>query len=151
MALFAFLEAYLNGLAYDCFHLHQKGLPTKMRDLLCEWDSQKQKRSFLPFHKKVFRYPAIVAKLWGKTLNLSSCTHAQRIAQKGKMLRDALAYPSPFTDINPAMPAKLPLVMTLDIEFIGELHADSKKYVETVERGIGKDPENSAPWLYRYA
>ena len=150
MALFGFLEAYLNGLAFDCFHLHQTSLPMKTRDLLSEWNSKQQRRSFVPFHKKVFRYPAIIAKLYGKELDLSSCTPARRIGEKGKMLRDALAHPSPFTDIDAATPAKLPLVMTLDIIFIEELHLDSRNYVETVERGIGKDPQQSAPWLYRY-
>lgn len=149
MAVFSFLEAYLNGLAYDCFHLHHQRLSVKDHDLLAEWDSQQQRRRFVAFHEKIFRYPKVVGRMYGKSLDLSGFQAAQRIADKGKLLRDALAHPSPFVDLRGRTPGKLPLVMTLEIGFIEELYRDSGEYVETVERGIGNDPRQSCPWLYR--
>jgi hypothetical protein len=72
-ATFAFIEAYLNGLAYVCFHRNHDALPIEVHDELGEWDSRTKKTKFVAFDRKVFRYPHLVAKTDGRHVDLSGC------------------------------------------------------------------------------
>jgi hypothetical protein len=64
-------EAYLNCLAYDCFHSHQDQLALNDHDLLAEWNSAEKRTKYVAFKKKLLDYPVIVAKMEGIKLDLS--------------------------------------------------------------------------------
>jgi hypothetical protein len=93
-----FLEAYLNGLAYDCFQMYHDKLSLTDHDFLAEWDSKSNRRRFARFEEKVLRYPVVVGKTLGRNLEVSTINATQLLLDYGKRLRDALTHPSPYVD-----------------------------------------------------
>ena len=63
VAAINFMEAYLHGLAFDCFRLHHDSLQLDEHDILGEWDSKKKRIRFVDFRKKVFKYPGIIGRV----------------------------------------------------------------------------------------
>lgn len=82
-AIFHFLEAYLNGSAYNCFQTHHDQLSPDDHDLLSERSSVDQRTKFVAFSKKVFAYPAIVARMEGIKLDLAGSKFAHQLADDG--------------------------------------------------------------------
>lgn len=149
ISIFTYLEAYLNGIAFDCLQLHSSNLKIGDQDFLQEWDHTKNQQRFVSFDRKIFRYPVIVGKANGKTVDLQNCTAAHNIANQGKSLRDALTHPSPYTDQKTLEPEKLSSQITINLSVVENLYRDAHSYTETIEKALGKDPVHSAPWLYR--
>lgn len=147
-SVFHFLEAYLNGLAYDCFITKHDELPIHDHDVLAEWDSKKKRRKYVAFERKVFEYPAIVASAEGKNCELSLSEPAQLLVTKGKDLRDALTHPSPYVDPRTGEFKKTELIIQLNLELVELLVAAAKEYVVTVERCLGRDPRETNHYLF---
>ena len=138
--IFNFLEAYLNGLAYDCFHTHHNKLPIRDHDLLAEWDSQKKQTRLVSFDVKIFKYPRVVGRSDGRDLDLGDRKAAHFLAQQGKTLRDAVVHPSAFVHPWTGNPEKLHQITSLNYALIEQLFQAAKEYVETVEQRLGYDP-----------
>jgi hypothetical protein len=147
-SLFTFVEAYLNGIAYDCFHKHHGNLDLSDHDFLAEWDSQKKRRRFVDFDQKVFKYPTLVARAEGRQIDLSGMQAAHRIIRNGKEVRDALTHPSAHNDPDVHEQKKVTLLAGLTLPALESLYQDMLAYVRFVEGGIGHDPEKSIPWLF---
>jgi hypothetical protein len=147
--IFHFLEAYLNGIAYDCFQTYHNSLPLDDHDQLAEWDSAKKQRRFVAFEKKVFRYPVIIGNAKGKAVDLSGCKSAHFLAGDAKELRDALTHPSPYDDPKTKEPRKTTLIARLRLELVESVFAAARDYVITVEKALGGDPALTVPWLAR--
>lgn len=145
---FHFLEAYLNGLAYGCFHQHHDGLPLEDHDLLAEWDSKEKRRRFVSFERKLFDYPRVVAKTYGKDLDLSGFKLAKLLAHEGKDRRDALTHPSPYIDPKSGAEEKILWVTGAGFEAAEQIFNAAKDYVLAVEQGVGKDPQKTMPWFF---
>jgi hypothetical protein len=148
LAAMTFVEAYLNGIAYDCFHSHHNKLEIDDHDLLGEWNSAKKKRSFVDFKEKVFRYPVIVAKMRGITLDLSALKPAHALIDYAKTFRDALVHPSQFVDPKAGHQAKFLIEVGVNAKIAGMVLEDAAAYADAIEKAIGNDPQLSAPWLY---
>lgn len=146
-AIFHFMEAYLNGLAYDCFQVHHDRLSLADHDLLSERSGADQRTKFVAFGKKVFAYPAIVAKMEGIRLDLSGNKFAQQLANDGKIVRDALTHPSHYIDPQSGSQEKLLYLTGVNLELVEQIFAAATGYVALVERSLGRDPKLSAPWL----
>jgi hypothetical protein len=144
---FHFLEAYLNGIAYDCFQVHHNSLPLDDHDQLAEWDSAKKQRRFVAFERKLFRYPVIIGKVKGKVADLSGCKAAHFLAGEGKEPRDALTHPSPYPDPRTGLLTKTTLVTGLRLQLVESVFAAAKDHVVTVEKALGGDPAQTVPWL----
>jgi hypothetical protein len=147
-ALFTFVEAYLNGIAYDCFHKHHGALDLSDHDLLAEWDSQKKRQRFVSFDQKVFKYPAVVARAEGRQIDLSGLKAAHRIIRDGKEVRDAITHPSAHYDPVLREQKKVTLLAGLTVPELESLYQDVVAYVRFVEEGIGHDAAQSIPWLF---
>lgn len=145
---FHFLEAYLNGLAYDCFRKHHDDLPIEDQDLLAEWNSKKKKRRYVPFETKLFGYPRVVAKTYGILLDVSDLEAAKLLASEGKDIRDALTHPSPYVDPKSGLEEKLFWVTGVGFDGAEQLFNAAKEYVFAVEKGVGKDPHKTMPWFF---
>ncbi len=145
---FHFLEAYLNGLAYDCFKQHHDSLPLEDHDLLAEWDSKEKRRKFVSFERKLFEYPRIVAKTYGKELGVSDFKAAKLLANEGKDIRDALTHPSPYVDPKSGVEEKFFWATGAGLEAAGQIFDAAKDYVLAVEKGVGRDPMKTMPWFF---
>jgi hypothetical protein len=148
LAAMTFVEAYLNGIAYDCFHrLHDK-LAIEDHDLLAEWNSKKKRRSFVDFKDKIFHYPVIVAKTRGLNVDLSGFNPAHALIDYAKEFRDALVHPSQFVDPKTGDQTKFLIGVGVNATIAGAVIEDAVAYADGIEKTIGNDPQLSAPWLY---
>lgn len=145
--LFTFVEAYLNGIAFDCFHRHHDTLPIAEHDLLAEWDSDKKRRRFVAFDRKVFQYPVVVARAENSQIDLTGFKPAHRIVKDGKDVRDAITHPSAHYDPDVHEQRKITLLAGLTLPELESLYVDIREYVQFVEQGIGHDPKQSTPWV----
>ena len=147
-AIFHFLEAYLNGLAFDCLlHEHTK-LSEADHDVLVEWDRKKNRRRFVSTETKIFRYPVIFGKYRGMNVDLSACKAAHFLAKDAKELRDAFTHPSPHIDRESQVLRKLNLVVTINLKLVESIFASAKDYVITVEKALFRKPEETVPWIF---
>jgi hypothetical protein len=151
LATLTFVEAYLNGLAYDSFQGHHDKLPLEDHDLLAEWDSDKKRQRFVDFREKVFKYPVIVGHLRGCKVDLSGCKPAHELVGLAKEFRDALVHPSPFVDVKTKEFKKFQIGASTNRKIAQEVFRLAVAYAEFVENAIGNDPKLSAPWLYNDA
>ncbi len=149
LATIAFVEAYLNGVGYDCLQEYHNKLPIEDHDLLGEWDSAKKKRKFVDFRDKVFKYPVIVGRMRGFKVDLSGCKPAHKIVSVAKGFRDALVHPSPFPDLQTQEHKKFLVAVGANRKIAEEILGLVVEYAEFVEKKIGNDPKLSAPWLYK--
>jgi len=151
LAAMTFVEAYLHGIAYDCFHRHHDELPIDDHDLLGEWSSEKKRHANVDFRSKVFRYPVIVGRTRGLKVDLSGCKPAHALIDYAKDFRDALVHPSPFIDPKTGQQSKFLIQVGVNARIAGMVLADAVAYAEAVEKAIGNDPMQSAPWLFEKA
>lgn len=146
---FHFLEAYLNGLAFDCLLRFHDRLSEDEHDMLVEWDRKKDSAKWIAVNTKIFRYPAIFGKHLGAKVDLSGCRAAHFLAQDAKDLRDALTHPSPHIDREKQTLRKVSLVATIHLEAVKQIVGAAKEYAVTVERALFGKPEETAPWLFQ--
>jgi hypothetical protein len=149
LATLTFVEAYLNGLSYDCLQENHDKLPIDDHDLLGEWDSSKKRRRFVDFKDKVFKYPVIVGRMRGFKVDLSGFKPAHEIAGFAKQFRDALVHPSPFPDPHTRKHEKFIVAVGANRTLAAEILKLALEYAEFVEQKIGNNPKLTAPWLYK--
>jgi len=145
--IFDFLEAYLNGLAFECFRRFHDKLSLPEHDLLCERDSATKKTRFVPFERKMKKYPKLYGKYLGQIVNFDSDTDRLFLCDKGKSLRDALTHPSAFINWGSDEPPKFQLVAGLNLEQVKKVLVSAVSFVRKVEVALGHDPSLSIPWL----
>jgi len=148
-AIFHFLEAYLNGLAYDCFHSHHDRLSLDDHDLLGEWNSAEKRTRYVAFKKKLFAYPVIVAKMEGIKFDLSGCQFAHDLVGYGKEVRDALTHPSYYIDPKTGFQGKLLFVTGVNLALVEQIFLTAQEYVNFVEGALGRDLKQTTPWLFQ--
>ena len=149
-AVFSFLEAYLNGIAYDCFMQKHDELALDDHDLLGEWNSRKKRRRFVQFETKLFAYPRVVAQAYGLTLDVSGLEAPTFLAEESKKVRDALVHPSTYVDPISRQPEKLFFITGAGLEAAEQIFTAAREYVLAVEKGIGKDLKESMPWIFEW-
>jgi hypothetical protein len=146
--VFHYLEAYLNGLAFDCLFRHHDELSEADHDSLTEWDRKKQRKAFLNVERKIFRYPAIFAKCRNTNIDLSGCRAAYFLANDAREIRDALTHPSPHIDRDSQTLRKFSLIASIDLPTLDSILAAAKEYTLTVEKCLFGKPDQTAPWLF---
>jgi hypothetical protein len=146
--VFHYLEAYLNGLAFDCLLHYHNQLSEPDHDLLVEWDRKNQRRAFVNVEKKIFRYPLIFGKCANTNIDLSGCKPAHFLAKDAKEVRDALTHPSPHIDRETQTLKKVTLIASMDLPILESISAAAREYTLTVEKCLFGKPDQTAPWLF---
>ena len=95
-ACFRFMEAYLNGMAFDHSVRHHADLSDKDRDMLTEWDSSRVRTRYISFRDKLIQYPRIISGASAPPLTEDNCPPLKYVVEKAKVIRDAIVHPSPF-------------------------------------------------------
>jgi len=147
-AIFQTLEAYLNGVAYDCFTAHHDELELDDHDLLGEWNTANQRRKFVAFERKLHDYPRIAATATGGAIDVSGWGSTGFIMDVGKNLRDAITHPSPFVDPKTKQNEKTFWLVGINIEVVTQLFDAARDYMQRVESALSAEPTKSAPWLF---
>ena len=146
-AIYNFLEAYLNGIAYNCFQTFHSQIPIKDHDLLCEWDSQDKRIRFVAFERKVKEYPTIYATHLERHLDLGNDRNVEVILGEGKSLRDSFTHPSPYVHPKTLDIEKTRAIVGIRDDQVKRLLKAVVHYVLNVEEGLGRDPRKTVPWL----
>jgi len=146
---FTFVEAYLNGIAFDCFHQHHDALSLEEHDLLAEWNSKKKRRMFVQFETKLFRYPEIIGAMSGAVVDMTKSASAQLLANDGKKLRDSLTHASPYVDPHSGRHEKLFWMTGVGVNPSEQVWKAAHDYVVSVELGLKRDPQETIPWIFK--
>jgi len=144
---YRFLEAYLNGLAYDCFQMFHETMDIKDHDVLAEWDSKNKRIRYVAFERKLRIYPEICGKYLEKTVDLSDDPDVDTLLVEGKVVRDGLTHPSPF--VNPKTQEFEKVVANISIQpgQVKRIFLAACSYTKRTEIMLGRDPIQSIPWL----
>jgi hypothetical protein len=90
-----FVEAYLNGIAFDYFLLNESNLDEKTKGILLDWDFKYNRTKYLSIREKALRYPRIVLGLSHPPLQESNCPELAFICDRAKVIRDSVTHPAP--------------------------------------------------------
>jgi hypothetical protein len=145
--VYHFLEAYLNGIAFNCFQDHHNLLTIEDHDLLAEWDSVNKRPRFIPFETKLKKYPVICGKYLGQKVSIQADSVLEFLLTEGKALRDCLTHPSPYINRESDDPSKLARLLTINADQVRRLLDCAVTYVRRVEESLGHDVNRSVPWL----
>ncbi len=145
--IYNFLEAYLNGLAFDCFREFHDKLALEDHDLIAEWDSTNRRARFVSFERKLKEYPKVCGKYRGKEVDFQADPNVQYLVGEGKQLRDSLTHPSPYINFESEKPPKMQMIAGVTYEQVKKLLFAAIEYVSKVEVVIGHEITKSVPWL----
>ena len=147
--VFHFLEAYLNGLAYQCVYDHFDRLSADDRELLTERNAAKGRVRFVSFDRKMREYPSLYAKYGGKEAPPADSAEIQLLIGEGKMVRDSLTHPAPYLDES-GEPAKLRRLLTVSGDLLRSVLQAAHQWVLVTEQALRGDPALTAPWLLEH-
>jgi len=93
LCAFYFVEAYLNGVAFDyCYR--NPTLPSSVTDVLLEWNSKRNAEQWVNFRAKLLQYPKLILGVQHPPLTETNCD-ALRLLLEAREVRDALVHQSP--------------------------------------------------------
>ena len=95
LSAFYFLEAYMNGIAFDFHYFNKSSLTAEQEDLLLEWDSSKNKRSFVSLERKIIDYPKLILGSKHPPLTVTNCPSLGILLGNAKFYRDSIVHQSP--------------------------------------------------------
>src|SRR2546426_5399591 len=135
--IYHFLEAYLNGIAYNCFQNFHHTLDLEDHDLLSEWNSKDKCPRFVPFEKKLKKYPVICGKYIGRRVSVVADKHLEFLLTEGRAIRDALTHPSSYVNWDSKDPSKTTRMLTINPGQLKQLFESAIVYVRRTEDSLG--------------
>jgi hypothetical protein len=121
LSAYYFVEAYLNGIAFDYDYRNQGSLSQSEKDLLMEWDSPNNRQKYLSFERKIKEYPKIILKRSEPPLTITNCKELALLLGDAKELRDAIVHQSSKTLDIKLIPAKVRWLQSVSLEKVQEV------------------------------
>lgn len=131
-----FVEAYLNGLAFDYYIKNEDKLKDDEKEILTEWDSKKNREKHLSLRDKLLKYPRILKESKHPPLQESNCPELSYIVQKSKTLRDSIVHGSPKFDMQTYEPYKENAFFSINFAQVQETVDNAINLVEKLETCI---------------
>jgi hypothetical protein len=97
---FHFIEAYLNGIAFNFAYKKAGFLKEEDFSMLLEFDLEKQRQRNVSFRNKLLQYPRILTGNRHPPLTESNVPEMNILLGEGKQFRDAIVHPSPRPSID---------------------------------------------------
>jgi hypothetical protein len=97
---YCFVEAYLNGIAFDYYIENKDNVNEESKSLLTEWDYRTDRPKYIPFRDKLVKYPRIILGAQHSPLQPNNCPEMEFIAIKAKIVRDSIVHSSPALDLD---------------------------------------------------
>jgi len=146
LSAFYFVEAYLNGIAFDFHYRKARTLPTQISDLLLEWDSQNRRQTFVSFERKVKEYPKIIMGAKLPPLTISNCPSLALLLGNAKEYRDSIVHQSPkITDVAQGA-TKVRMMLELRLPQVTEIVDAAVDFVIKLNGALGAEAF-PIPWL----
>lgn len=141
-----FVEAYLNGLAYDHYFTKKDKLDEDSKKKLTEWDEKRSRPSYLSLREKLLQYPRIILGQQHPPLNESNCPEISFLCGRAKLLRDSIVHASPQPDQVTLEPFKETILFNPDFGEVQKLVDNAVSLVRKVELAVqGSDAHLS--WM----
>jgi hypothetical protein len=134
-----FVEAYLNGIAFDYYYRNEPKLNDKEKKDLMEWDFQTSRRVFVNFERKVLDYQKIILGLQHPQIMITSSKNLRLILGEAKELRDSIVHQSPKTDDAFKVSKKVLWMLALRIGHVAEIVDAAIGVVKELNYAFGKD------------
>jgi hypothetical protein len=146
-AAYHFVEAYLNGVAFD--HLAKVGgvVDKKTSIYLSEWDPDAERPRWIKTRDKLVNYPRLILGLEHPPLQENNCPEMKSFLETTKPIRDALAHASPTVDAHTLEPAKEYAIFGLKFHALEPMVDSAVAVVEVIEKTLTGDRRRIA-WLY---
>ena len=99
LSAFYFVEAYLNGVAFDYAIRSGKKLSEQDAEALLEWNTKLGKEKWVSFREKLHKYPRIILGLQHSPITETNSSEMNLLITKAKDVRDAIVHQSPKMDL----------------------------------------------------
>jgi hypothetical protein len=139
LSAYYFVEAYLNGIAYDFYYRHESEITDQEKTALLEWDYQKNRRAWVSFERKVFDYPKIILKAPHPPLTTSNSKNLQVLLGDAKDFRDAIVHQSPKTDDVLKPPEKVASMLRVGLPEVTVIVDAAVGFVRELNAALGKE------------
>ena len=146
LSAFYFVEAYLNGVAFDFVLKNRNPLGQEALDRLLEWDSKKKRQRWVKFRDKALQYPKIILGQKDPPLHEANCSELATLIERGREVRDAIVHQSPKPDFETRRPEKVRGMMQISQELVTEVVDASIGFVRKVNALLAVHGEDLS-WL----
>lgn len=147
LSAFYFVEAFLNGVAFDFCYLNGNDLSEEDKDILLERITLKNKRGLVSFERKATQYLKIMLNLQHPPLTESNCAPLKFLLTEAKELRDAIVHQSPKVQESSGQAEKLKWMLSLQLEQVTKTVDSAVQFVKIVNETMG-DKGIPLDWLY---
>lgn len=142
-----FVEAYLNGLAFDHLTEHEGDITDDQKSALSDWDFKKDRPLFLSLRNKVLRYQCIILKVQHAPLQSGNCPELDTLLGVAEVIRNPLAHPSPHPNPRSGAPDKEVAIFNVGVETVRSAVDSAVVVVRKLDKLIHADSQVSA-WLF---
>lgn len=146
VAALQFVEAYLNGIAFDYVAEHRDSIEPKVLIKLTEWDPEKKKRRSLSMREKILNYPRIITGLSHPPIQENNCDEMRYLLQESKSTRDSVVHASPLPDLLDLGDAKIPAFFATSDEHVMRTVDCATIVVRRIQESLGESAK-PMPWL----
>lgn len=142
-----FVEAYLNGLAFDHLVQHEDSLSPDERLILQDWDEKRNRPRYLSLRDKLLQYQRIVTRSQHARLQESNCPEIARFLEIVDLIRNPLAHPSPHFDLDTGRPDKELALYSVTLETACDAADCAVSLVKKLEEVVCGHNDR-IPWLF---
>ena len=138
---FYFVEAYLNGIAFDYYIANEAKLDDQTKMILTEWNPTMNRPRYLTLRDKALQYPRIILGSINPPLQESNCPELAFIIGRATFLRNAVVHASPKLNLETFVIEKQQVLSNIDfgeVERIVDNAATLVRKLETAVRGDDK-------------
>ncbi|MGO9864149.1 MAG: hypothetical protein ACLPLR_11115 [Terriglobales bacterium] len=139
LSAFYFVEAYLNGIAFDFYYRNEQKLSMEEKEQLLEWNFGKNQRSFVSFERTILNYPKIIMRKKHPPLTTTNSKELKVLMGDAKEFRDSIVHQSPKTDDVLKTPEKVVWMMSLRMGHVTEVVDAAVGFVRELNALLGKE------------
>jgi hypothetical protein len=141
-----FVEAYLNGMAFDFCYTNAGKINPEDKDFLVERSSAKR-RGFVSFERKATQYLKLILGTQHPPLQDSNCKSLKFLVTDGKELRDSIVHQSPKIHGASQVAEKIKWMFSINMDKVAETVDAAVEFVRELQKQLGSHgvPLN---WLY---
>jgi hypothetical protein len=147
LSSFYFIEAYLNGMAYDFVLREGQTISKEELDFLREWDSKRNREKWVKFRDKLLQYPKIILRSQHPPLTETNCPDMQVVVSEAKEVRDSLVHWSPRPNEVSGQTVKTGWVLDIKTEKLTQVVDAAVSLVRRLNGELGKHGQD-LHWLH---
>jgi len=133
LSAYYFVEAYLNGIAFDFEYASKSNLTVEQQDLLLEWDSRKNKRSLVSFDRKAIEYPKLILGTNHPPLTVTNCPSLRVLLGEARLSRDSIVHQSPKVRDPEEAAEKVGALLQLRIDLVTDVVDSAVQFIQQLD------------------